>query len=466
MLFFGGWLFAESGEDDLSIRVDSGPQPRTGQIWTVIIYVDHPLPGEVEISLPELSPSLRLDRVQIGPWIGEDGGALSKIECDIFPLRAGEEVIPPILIRAAGRSGSSPTLAAFVQGDEASPPPASLEKRTLLWSPPDRPPRKGEAFEIRLLSDGPASSFPAANFRPPVPPNAIVEIISSESPAILALRIIPLSGGPLFLEPFPLKLGELALQSPSLELTVGEGPLPATEGRRPAYPNPPVLTNAAPASPEKRALPVLPAAEALAIPSASLRRILSQSLAERDGGRAAEALALLRSAERDLIGGPRLRPARRNLEAELGLENTPDEPWRPRSLFLGGGIGGIIVTLILIFLKKPKALPPGEEGSVTFYRSWGYHGIVFFCVCLVLACFWGFSSPGPSSGGGGGRYALIRQSDDPDWGALRAPDLESRVSFHFSEGERIRVRASQGGWIYAETGGRAGWVPADRVIFY
>jgi hypothetical protein len=438
-----------------------------------------------------LSPFLRLDRVQIGPWIGEDGGALSKIECDIFPLRAGEEVLPPILIRAAGRNGSSPMLTALVQGDE-SPPPAFLENRDLLWSPPDRPPRKGEAFAISLLVDGSPPAANLANFFPPVPPNAIVEIISTPAPAILALRIIPLSGGPFFLEPFPLKLGELALQSPGLELSVAEGLPGATEGRRPAYPLPstavtptaatPMAANASSASPEERPMPpVFPAAELPALRSASLQKVLTRSLAEREGGRVPEALALLRSAERDLIGGPFLRPARRGMEAELGLENTPNEPWRPRRLFLGGGIGGIIAALILIFFKKPKAHPPGEAGrGVTFYRSWGYHGIISLCVLLVLACFWGFSgSLAGSSGGGGERYALIRggtspygfgggfrQSEDPDLGALRAPDTESRVSFYFSEGERIRVRASQRGWIYAETGGRAGWVPEDRVIFY
>jgi hypothetical protein len=176
----------------------------------------------------------------------------------------------------------------------------------------------------------------------------------------------------------------------------------------------------------------------------------------------AEALALLRKAERDSLSGPRVRPLRRALEAQLELENAPDEAWRPRNLFLAGGIIGILLTMALLLWKKPGA-GEGRGRGVTFSRSWGYRFVIFILILLVLGSFRGFSAPARS--GNRGSYALVREAE-----ALRAPAPGSSVSFTVRAGERIRVRAAAGDWIYAETGdgdaGRVGWLPVGQVVFY
>ncbi|MDR1909042.1 MAG: hypothetical protein LBQ35_03925 [Spirochaetaceae bacterium] len=442
---------ARSGGEEgaLSLRVETDAAPlRIGEIWTLTIYVDHPVPAEVAIDLPDLPPYLSLERLRVLPWTGEDGSRGSKVECDLLPRYGGEGEIPPLGIRAPGRRGSSPPISAAVRGLESPRPPV------LTWILPPLPPRSGEAFEVWL-----AGASGEADYRPLPPPNALVETLppegfpaasSGEGPQerrpLLGLRVTPLEGSSVTLEPFPLRLEGWTLQSPRLELALLPA-LPPAEPPRGAAPAPSL-----PAPAETP--PEAPWPPEGGIPGGAAGRALERGRSLWAAGRRAEALALIRAAERDLITGPRLRPLRRALEAALGLDAPADEAWRPRILLFAGALTGALAALILLAGGR-------GAGGVTFFRFRGYRIIVLLSVIMTAGCLWGSFAPARRPYG----VALAT------W-ALAAPERGSSPVFSLREGERVRVRAGADSWVYAETGGgdsapgQRGWIPAGDLILY
>jgi hypothetical protein len=425
------------------VETDAAPL-RIGEAWTLIIYVDHPVPAELGIELPDFPPYLSLERLRVLPWTGEDGSQGSKVECDLLPLYGGEGEIPPLGIRAPGRRGFSPPIPAVVRGAEPPRPPV------LTWILPPFPLRSGEAFEVWL-----AGASGEADYRPLPPPNALVEALPPDLAGssggrsrrpLLGLRVTPLEGSSVILEPFPLRLEDWTLQSPRLELpllpALPPADTPPGAAPEPSLPSPPAPD--APWPPES------------GVPDGAAGQALEKSRALWEAGRRAEALALIRAAERDLIAGPRLRPLRRALEAALGLDAPADEAWRPRIPLFAGALTGALAALILLAAGRL-----GAAGGVTFSRFRGYRIIALLSVIISAGCFWGYFAPARRP------YGVAMAT----W-ALAAPERGSSPVFSLREGERIRARAGAGSWVYVETGGgdsapgQRGWIPAGDLILY
>jgi hypothetical protein len=190
----------------------------------------------------------------------------------------------------------------------------------------------------------------------------------------------------------------------------------------------------------------------------------------------AEALGELRRGERDLLSGPALVSTRRAAEELLGLPLTEDEKWRPRNCFVALLI--LSFCLLLFVLAAPRRARRGaaEKKSVTSLSFHGYISVILILagimglgvVALALSPrgFEGLVQGGAGEGAAGkhpGNAAAVLRSCV----AYRVPDLRGAISARWLEGQPALVRSTSGAWAYAESsGGDAGWVSQDNIVFY
>jgi hypothetical protein len=248
-------LHAQSGGGVLGLSVEADPVlGEAGSLWTVTIFVDHPLPAEVRIQPPSLPSSLRLERARVLPWT-EGGARRTVVECDFLVLKEEPFILGSFELSVPGKRGLTPplTVRAAVSGSFGTQGDTSLPR--LFWAAPTvsgggrgQPGalRTGEPAEIALCyAYPPGVSLPAEvrsqsaaswSYRPAPPVNAILEVLpgpplrgsplvsgQGETGVLLRLRIIPLEGPSLSLPETRLILAGNPLNVPALELHINAG---------------------------------------------------------------------------------------------------------------------------------------------------------------------------------------------------------------------------------------------------
>jgi hypothetical protein len=119
---------------------------------------------------------------------------------------------------------------------------------------------------------------------------------------------------------------------------------------------------------------------------------------------------------------------------------------------------------LIFFLLRKKS----RGKSVTSSVSRGYR-IVFIVLIPVLGLgIYGFYRK--FGGFGQGRPAVLRETSlyrVPEYGTENSGGNLAPGGEGFAEGEAVLIRSVAGSWAYVESfDGRAGWVPADRLIPY
>jgi hypothetical protein len=456
---------------DLEVLLETSPEaPAVHAEWRVRILVNHPNPQEVSVRIPDLPPSLVLDRLRTaarfaghdetsGPEAGEKWTA-----ADFFfiPRRGGPVSLAPFEVRVPGRLGYSPPVSALVRGGDEETPPFRA-----AWEASPAFLTAGQGAEIRLrLVAGKAETSPAASvsYRPQAPVNAILEILDTEEARpgefLLRFRIIPLEGNSVSIPAAALKYGGASITVPSRKFTVLPAAVPVPQSPGPPPDRGISAGNAAPAGTPPA--PAFPDAPARVFPP--FRRAYERAVEEGrscwERGLYAEALAALRRNERELAAGPALAPLRRSAETALGIEFAEDERWRPRRLFLALAI---TASCLLIFLLAAAGVKGGkrEISPVTSGPSWSYTFIVILLFIAGGAGFYGFMGrPGGITRPGG--TGVLREAE-----AFRVPEEGSRPGMFFRQGEPVQIRSRAGAWAYVESfEGKAGWVRLDRIIPY
>jgi hypothetical protein len=191
----------------------------SGESWTLILLVDHPNPGEVEILPPRFPPALLPDQIRRESRL-TGSERWTAAEYRFILGEPGEILLPPFeVITPRGRSQSAP-LALTIQA-----PPGEFHPQ-LVWE--NIPPRLelGQSLEFSLCLTGwdPRRPLPAASlFVPPVPKGVILEISEPapddrEKGRLLRFRLIPLSGTRFSLPAVKLRHEGLLLEIPALEI--------------------------------------------------------------------------------------------------------------------------------------------------------------------------------------------------------------------------------------------------------
>jgi hypothetical protein len=476
----------QDGAGKIAVILESSPErPVLGGAWRISILVDHPVPEEVRVIPPELPSSLTFAQSRMETRFvrasAEQERRWTLAEFLFVPHRTGEIVLGPFeaLIRDFRiLTPSARTTVIPREGEREEYHPR------LVWDPPPALLRIGEAAELtlRILDQNPREPLLRLPLYITAPAEALLEEIpltgeEADPGLALRLRLIPLEGSRVSLGPFPLRFATMTLEAPALSLALAP-PRPAPRSQGPAGTDTgallPGLGNEdsagplpAPAFPEVRGEP-------FPLFRNSYRETLGRAREYWGQTLYAEALGELRRGERDLLSGPALVSTRRAAEELLGLPRTEDEKWRPRNCFAALIVLSFCLLLPAIVLPLRTRRRGSEKRGVTFRFFHGYSIAAFVLVGLIgfgivaLArsprSFEGLAQGGEGLAGKhpGNAAAVLRSCT-----AYRVPDLRGAVSARWLEGQPVKVRSASDAWAYAESsGGDAGWVSQDAVVFY
>jgi len=466
ILFCITFLFicAETGllaqnDSGSEVIVNFSPEiPFAGLPWTLSLLVDHSVPEEVNVFAPLFTGALFLDRVvKVRRIVEENAAPWTLVEYRFIPESAGRVTLEPFTVVSPAGTTRTSALAINVQRPVGEN--ETVRPRT-FWDSLPSVIFKGEEALLILRVTGldsvPRPALPPADFfMPAIPRDVILEAANlsqtDDAGILVRLRIIPLEAGLFQLPARTLRYGNILFEIPPLRIQVNAPSAPAAENiTEVVTPN---------GGKEPVQFPVFnPAGYAssvlLKFYQADCDKIYSTARGLWEAGCLPEALAELRRNERDHAAGALLRPVRREAEQRLGFYNTRDEGWGQKKLFLFSSIASLIFATILFFVCFRL-----KQGS--FLKKPG------FCVSFILMaagffCLYQFFN---YSGGRHSRFGITR--DTP---VRRTPDYAGEQLFSFREGQPVRIyRKDSGSWLWVmanETGGNAGWIPADTVITY
>jgi hypothetical protein len=483
----------QDGAGEIAVMLESSPEhPVPGGSWRVSILVDHPVPEEVTVLPPELPPSLTFAQsrkeTRFVRTSAEQGRRWTLAEFLFVPHRTGDIVLEPFEALVGDSRVLSPAARTRVIAREGE---REERRPRLVWDAPPSAIRIGEAAELRLriLEGDPLMPLQRLPLHIAAPVEALLEEIpltgeEADPGLALRLRLIPLEGSRVSLGPFPLRCETLTLEAPALSIAFSP-PLPAL----------PVGTDpgaAAPAPggavPDETPEGPPPAFPALGSPSGqarwprargepfplfrnSYRKTLDKAGDYWRQALYAEALGELRRGERDLLSGPALRAVRRAAEELLGLPPTEDEQWRPRACFAALVILSFCLLLLSILLPLRARRGDSEKKGVTSLFFRGYSSTAFLLIGLMGFGVAALARPpgGPLQGGaeGAGKHPGNAAAVLRSCAAYRVPDVQGAVSARWMEGQPVKVRSASDAWAYAESsGGDAGWVSQDTLVFY
>jgi hypothetical protein len=402
------------------------------------------------------------------------------VEFRFIPQEPGLFSLAPFEVFVPGKQGQTPAVFLRVTGDAGK---AGAPSFFPVWENPPAMLNPGEeailSLRINPENNGGLPSL-APGFRMEVPANALLETLpltgaDQAEGRILRLRLIPLEGPVVDLPGARFSREGGIREIPPLRIRVnpvppaeprGAAALAAIPGTGAPDPGGGVKTGAgAKTGGGEGGAAAFPQDPGRAFP---LIRRNYEELRERarglwEQGRRGEALALLRTYERDALLGPFVVPLRRAAEEALGLPPAADEGWRPRRFFAGALFLALAAILsgILRLLFRPSRR--GEKGDVTLSRSRGYRGVALFLIIPLGLTVLGFAAGGFLPLGRNKTGAVILG----DLEARRVPDPSGAPGAFFREGETALIRSVADSWVYVESpDGKAGWAPVGEIIPY
>jgi hypothetical protein len=484
---------AQEEPGDIAVMLESSPEhPVLDGSWRVSILVDHPVPDEVTVIPPELPPSLSFAQsrkeTRFVRTSAEQGRRWTLVEFLFVPHRTGTIVLEPFEALVRGFSFRTPSARTTVTTREGAP---REYRPRLVWDAPPPVLRVGETADLtlRVLDNDPQKPLRRLPLHLTAPAEALQEEIplsaeEQEQGLALHLRITALEGSRISLGPFSLGFETLSLEAPAISIALapprpGVAARPATVQAAAGASSPePVDTALDGPAQRARTPPAFPELREEPFPlfRRSCRDVLDKARNSWQRALYAEALGELRRGERDLLSGPSLASTRREAEQLLGLPLAEDEKWRPRNLVVALVVLSFCLLLLSVALPLKTRGRGSEKKGVTSLFFHGYSIVV--CVLIGIT---GFGlvvlarSPGmvekPVQGSAGknapgkrpGNSALALRSCV----AYRVPDTQGAVSARWMEVQPVKVRSASASWAYAESsGGDAGWVSQDDLLFY
>ena len=484
LLFF--IAFPLTAQDtSLGINTETYPDnPQAGQTWTLTIMVDHPNTQDVIVQAPRLPESIQLERVRSGTWFlghavpgsEEDVGSSvwTYIEYLFYLRQAGNFTLEPFSVSVGSRSAATSRFllrVADMTDTAARPLPYLRWENTFSFF------ISGIESEIILALHNwdNAKPQPRSIFQGRVLERFIMEeqpSIYSTTDAVIRypIRIIPLDTLDFSFGPLRTYIEGETLEIPSLFIPVLENSgavriIDNVSASKDEALHEALLLDAY--VHERDHIPFIQSSQdvfPLFRKAYGNITVKAQDLWEQ--GLHAQALALVRSKERDTAFGPSFILLRRTMEQAIGLSDTKDENWS-FPYYLSFIIGGLFFVLLFCrmlyrsFRHNNRAVP--DESLVTFYPLKGFIHIIIKIITagigavLIYAGLAGFFGNKEA-----GRSAVLTYTD-----AFRVPDSAGAISSQFEEGQAVRILSSASSWSFVESAdGRSGWVEAEAIIVY
>ena len=452
----------EPEDEGLEIQILSSPaSPIAGGAWTFTILVDHPISQEVGVQPPRFPQNLILERVRTDvrnirpPGRPEDEPSRWTAVEFLFSIRqGGSTTMGSFEVRVGSKQVS--TVPITVQIRNVTTPPARSAP-LFRWERLPASLALGQAEDLSLVLTNWDTQRPIPRnlLRGLIPENAIMEELpfSGDGDAInYPIRIIPLEGNNVIFGPLSVQFEGETMEIPRFSLTVVAAeihtPLDDSESLEVLLPfDEEILFS----------IPFPQAQENLFFLFRNkYNRIIGEARDLWYQGRRVEALALIRKNERDSLSGPFFAPLRREMEMNLGLSFTMDEPWGIWNHQAFPWVFSVLLLLGLVIILKMKINSQGFKSikSIKPLGVLGGLGVILLVIGL-----------GAGIGGFGAiqsRSAVLENTE-----AYRVPDIAGAMQFMFDEGQPVKILSTSGPWIYAEAiDGKSGWIPIEKVYPY
>ena len=442
--------------------------PTIGILWTVVIYVDHPVPEEVTVIAP-LFESFSLESILKIPRRKE--GTLDMqtfVEYKFIPNAAGRFVMEPFTIITPDN---------LIQTDrqifniDIHYYEQKLLSPGLVWEYTSAQIQAGDQIIIALcISNLPVFRFPPQEFfAMEIPPGAIFTAlsVSPEERAggiITKYSLIPLEGD-FRIPARQLRYEDIVFEIPALHIRVTE------------YISDSMNLQAVIQEGIKTDVIIgktFPEFNYSDFDSSVLynfwkeqcEKIYFETRKLWEDGNYALALAELRRNERDHPAGVVFTHIRQKAEEIFGINNTVNESrWRKNIFF----------TLAVFILICIVIIPAGYFLlSKNTDRNHLIKKVILVCITItiIIASFYifrytdnriilGFSTPD--------NFGITRET-----AVRRLADYDGEELFVFKEGQPVVILlnsgdVSSGLWVYVRTNDadkKTGWIPAEAVVFY
>ncbi|MCA1949218.1 MAG: hypothetical protein LDL24_01490 [Treponema sp.] len=447
------WAVPGSQEALRLILQTDGSELLVGKPWKLLVLLQYPSPENVHLSLPPLPEGLLLDRIRTGIRTVE-GEIWTEIECTFIPQKRGDITLGPLEVTVPGKQGRTSPQALSVR--DASGSAESPIVPRLFWTAPDKEYRVGDPIPLELHIDAPTSSqrspWFSGNLAVDLVQDALTETVpvteSDRAQGILyRVRLIPLKAGTIILPAAKLSVGTSVIVSEKGMISVLPGTVHQSKKEQ--------LLVTTPQSSQKNA--AVKKADAFPefagfrppflwrllwpLVSQDFFKVLSQSKTYWEQGKAAKALALLRTCERDSPLGPLYRTFRREAEGQLGIFSSIDEWWVPSILLFG-------LAFFLFFFGIYAAMKKNKMASIGFIA----------CASLVLL-YSILAKPVLVPLLRGGSVAVVGETE-----GYTIPDKNGSNIAHFVTGEAVLVKHKTGEWVFISAAGqRSAWVTRSSV---
>ncbi|WP_245534784.1 hypothetical protein [Treponema primitia] len=457
--------------------VETSPErPLLDGSWRVSILVDHPNPDEVNVSPPDLPSSITFAQVRKETRLirttPEEGTRWTLVEFLFVPQRTGTISLGAFEVSIPGKRVFTRALRTYVVTQEGG---REEYHPRLSWESYPPSIKIGESVELtlRIIDWDPDKTLAHPAFQETAPADALLEELplskaDLDQGLVLRLRLTPLEGTRVSLDPFSLRFNTLSLEAPAISIRLNPpgaaaAPGPAPVDRSGTEEPAPLASGPAPAN---LAFPETPL-KVFPLFRKAYGETLDKARTQWLRGEYSGALGELRRGERDLLAGPALVVLRRAAETALGLTETEDEKWQP----LGFSLGLVVISFFLLILVIWRFFYRNRKrNKVTSLSLWGFR-IVLLTLLAILG--WGIMDLGKI--GGISRNGALQSAVLHACEAYRVPDTNGAVSARWREGQPVKVRTvgklqpspAANLWAYAESpGGDAGWVHQDNIIFY
>jgi hypothetical protein len=425
-------------QDDVKILFEFAPDAVVqDEIFTINLLVNHPDPNEIHLRLPDFESGFRIESMRTGVQVMLDSRQNSEqwtvFEFFLVAREPGPRELGSFEVTARGETRSTNPVTVNVRPSERR----GLNTR-LVWAGQNvytDAVNQGGVYEasLRVANRERGRRYPALQARIEAPVNAIVEEVplsknDYDSGVILRLRIVPLNGQPVKINPFSVYYEESLVEIPPLAINL----LPFIENPPEAEPSetqePPQETAAPGAA--ARINPVsfhsVPAGGGTFF-DAGARACIAEAERLWAGEKYAAALAVLRRGEITLFAAGAVKRVRAACEDALNLPPATNWAWLPRTPLAAVSVLSAAAFIILFCGGKARraSLPPL---LISFFVS------VSAVSVLSFSYFYEKDK------------AVLKKC-----AAYPIPEDGVKAGLFFMEGELVNIRAESDSWVDVES---------------
>jgi type III secretory pathway component EscS len=438
--------------------------------FSITVMVNHPNPVEVRVQPPDFEDNFSMERLKTeAQLVKNDLGSerWTRVEFQLMPLTAGTVYLGSFEVAIPGRTAATRRMLLKINNEKSGKSGRLQWIGLNIWNGPPASIYVGEAKQVglRLLDLEQGTVAPKQlPLRIEAPENAVIEELpisaaDREIGICFRMSILPLDERDVRIASHSFRIDGRTLVVPALSIKVLKPPeMPTPKNNLPVAPMLVLQEIIAPLEPEtivvRSQIPFPNYNEkTFSLADVAYKNTMQTAETFWQNGSYAESLAALRKGERDLAAGLQIAPIRKAAETALGLTSEPNEHWHPHIILLVIGCASLIALLVSIIIAI-LALQKKQKHTRKFTGKIFAVSIIFALIALGTG-FWIMVPTIHTT-------AVVKEGF-----ASAVPEQGRETGISFLEGQKVDARVKTKDWVYVESAkGKAGWVPANRIVYY